>query len=49
LANDHLLTAATPRDFEAGGYEVYNTALGEVEAGIIIGGQLLLVRELMRE
>lgn len=47
LANDHLLYAATPDDFEQGGYEVDNTALGETEAGLIIGEQMLLVRKVM--
>jgi neutral ceramidase len=48
LANDHLMYAATPHDFERGGYEVDNTVLGPPEAGILIGEQMLLVRQALR-
>jgi neutral ceramidase len=49
LANDHLMYTATPHDFERGGYEVDNTVLGPPEAGIIIGEQMLLVRQVERD
>ncbi|HUT52077.1 MAG TPA: neutral/alkaline non-lysosomal ceramidase N-terminal domain-containing protein [bacterium] len=47
LANDTLLYCATPEDFPKGGYEVGNTIFGEIEAGVVIGEQMLLVRKLM--
>lgn len=49
LANDIMLYCATPEDFERGGYEVDNTIFGKIEAGLIIGEQMLLVRQLRRE
>jgi len=49
LANSTMLYCATPEDFPQGGYEVGNTIYGEIEAGIIIGEQMLLVRQVMRE
>lgn len=48
LANDHGLYAATPAQFEQGGYEVENTVFGEIEAGLLIGEQMLLVRRVLR-
>jgi hypothetical protein len=48
LADAGLLYCAAPDDFEEGGYEVDNTIWGPVEAGIIIGEELLMVQELMK-
>jgi hypothetical protein len=49
LANDHLLYAATPEDFGEGGYEVESTVIGQMEAGLIIGEQMMLVRKLYQD
>jgi len=49
LSNDHLLYAAMPDDFEEGGYEVDNTAMGIIEAGLIIGEQMMMVRKLYQQ
>ncbi|HUT52078.1 MAG TPA: neutral/alkaline non-lysosomal ceramidase N-terminal domain-containing protein [bacterium] len=48
LANDHGMYAATPDQFERGGYEVDNTVFGKIEAGFLIGEQMLLARQVMR-
>jgi hypothetical protein len=48
LANDHGMYAATPGQFARGGYEVDNTVFGQMEAGFLIGEQMLLVRQLMQ-
>ena len=49
LANNTMLYCVTPDDFPDGGYEVGNTIFGEIEAGMVIGEQMLLVRKLMGE
>lgn len=49
VANNTLLYCATPDDFKRGGYEVGNTVWGEIEAGIVIGEQMLLVRKVWRD
>jgi len=49
LANDKSMYCVTPDDFPQGGYEVGLTIYGEIEAGVLIGEQMLLVRKTMRE
>jgi len=49
LANEIFLYCVTPEDFPDGGYEVGNTVFGKIEAGVIIGEQMLLVRQLLRD
>jgi neutral/alkaline ceramidase-like enzyme len=49
LANEIFLYCVTPEDFPDGGYEVGNTVFGKIEAGIIIGEEMLLVRKLLRD
>ena len=45
LANDTMLYCMTPDEFAQGGYEVSNTIFGKIEAGLIIGEEMLLVGE----
>ncbi len=47
LANDTMLYCMTPDEFAQGGYEVSNTIFGKIEAGLIIGEEMLLVGEVM--
>lgn len=49
LANDLVLYCATPADFTQGGYEVGNTLFGEIEAAVLIGEQMLLLRQVLRQ
>lgn len=43
LANELYLYCATPDDFPTGGYEVYSTMYGEIEAGLVIGELMMLL------
>ncbi len=45
LANGVFLYCVTPDDFEQGGYEAGNTIYGKIEAGVLIGEQMMLVRK----
>jgi len=49
LANDFYWYCVGPDEFEAGGYEVGNTILGRIEAGLVIGEQLMLIRQVTLE
>lgn len=49
VANGLLLYCVTPEEFPLGGYEVGNTIFGKIEAGILIGEQMMLVRRVLRE
>ncbi len=49
LANDIFFYCATAEDFSQGGYEVGLTIYGEIEAGMLIGEQMLMVGKLMRD
>jgi hypothetical protein len=46
LANDYLLYCAVPDQFAQGGYEVGNTAHGQIEAGLVIGEEMMMARKL---
>lgn len=46
LANDYLLYCAVPDQFSQGGYEVGNTAHGKIEAGLVIGEEMMMARKL---
>ncbi|MFO8058212.1 MAG: neutral/alkaline non-lysosomal ceramidase N-terminal domain-containing protein [bacterium] len=47
LANDTMLYCMTADEFAEGGYEVGNTIFGKIEAGLILGEQMLLVNKVM--
>ncbi len=49
LANDTMLYCMTADEFAEGGYEVGNTIFGKIEAGLIIGEQMLLVDKVMAD
>jgi hypothetical protein len=46
LANDYLLYCAVPDQFAQGGYEVGNTAHGKIEAGLVIGEEMMMAGKL---
>ena len=49
LANAKLFYCVTPDDFPQGGYEVGLTIYGKTEAAMLIGEQMLLVRDTMQQ
>jgi len=49
LANDKLAYCVTPDQIPEGGYEVGATLFGEIEAGLIIGEEMMLLRSLFVE
>lgn len=46
LANGLFLYCTTPDEFDQGGYEAGNTVYGKIEAGLVIGEELMLARKL---
>jgi len=49
LANGLYLYCATPDEFDKGGYEAGNTIFGKIEAGLVIGEEMMIARKLRQE
>ena len=48
LANASYAYCVTPDEYDRGGYEADATMYGKIEAGLVIGEQMMLVRKLLR-
>jgi len=48
LANDLYLYCTTPDEYDKGGYEASNTIFGKIEAGLVIGEEMMLAEKLRR-
>ena len=46
LANGLFLYLTTPDEYDEGGYEAGNTVYGKIEAGLVIGEEMMLARKL---
>jgi len=49
LANGLFLYLTTPDEYDEGGYEAGNTVYGKIEAGLVIGEEMMIARKLRKQ